>query len=219
MIWTHVSELAIDRLLAGEVEPTDAAAMRSHAVDCAHCGALLDDALACQREFAADRPVLGLPVPISSARRGRSMVIAGATALAAALAVVIAWPRSATHVLEVRTKGTAIIGFYVAHGDAVRRGTLREPVIPGDRIELFTTTSATAWVAIVGDDAAGHHSVYVAPRAIDAGSEQLLPLSIQLDDTLGDEVVTAMFCPEQFDPQSPPSECTTDHFTLAKVGR
>ncbi len=41
----------------------------------------------------------------------------------------------------MRAKGTAIAGFFVAHGDEVRRGAVREVVVPGDRIELFTTTT------------------------------------------------------------------------------
>jgi hypothetical protein len=119
----------------------------------------------------------------------------------------------------VRTKGTAIVGFYVAHGADVRRGTLRETVVPGDRVELFTTTFARAWFAAYGDDAAGKRTLYVEPRAIEPGKERLLPLAIELDATLGDEVVTAMFCDEPFDPSAPPAGCTVDRFTLVKVPR
>jgi len=60
-------------------------------------------------------------------------------------------------------------------------------------------------------------SVYVAPRPLEPGREQLMPLSIELDATLGEEVVTAVFCPTPFDVARPPDTCTSDHFTLAKA--
>ena len=45
MIWTHVSELALDRLLAGELHTADAAAVRDHASTCTTCGTRLADAV------------------------------------------------------------------------------------------------------------------------------------------------------------------------------
>lgn len=221
MIWTHVSELAIDRMLAGEVAAADAAAMRDHAASCRRCGALLDDAVAVQREFAKSAP----PLPIALPRR-RVQVIAAVTALAAAVAVVLAWPRHEAAApgegfrgISVRTKGAAIVGFFVAHDGAVRRGGGREHVMPGDRIELVTTTHEAVWFAAIGDDASGLRSVYVEPRRIEAGVERVVPLSIELDDTLGDEVVTAIFCPDEFDVRAVPADCTRDRFTLVKVHR
>jgi len=210
MIRTHVSELAIDRLLAGEVPPGDAAAMRDHAAGCAHCGTLLEDAVAVQRSFVAPR--LDLPVPL----RRRRIAIA-ATMLAAAVGVFVAWPKRDQAV--VRTKGAAIVGFFVAHGSDVRRGTLRETVVPGDRIELYTTTFARTWFAAYGDDAAGKRTVYIEPQSIEPGRERVLPVAIELDGTLGDEVVTAIFCEAPFDPLAPPESCTIDRFTLVKVPR
>jgi hypothetical protein len=223
MIWTHVSELAIDRMLAGEVPPADAAAMRDHAIGCPRCGALLGDALAVQQAFASARPALRLPVPLAARRPSRRVVLSACTALAAAAAVVLAWPGRQPGG-EVRAKGTAIVGFFVAHGNDVRRGETRETVAPGDRIEIFTTTVEPAWFAAVGDDDTGTRSVYVAPRPIEPGRERVLPFSIELDGTLGPETVTGVFCaatfdPRAIDPEMPPAGCTVDRFTLVKVPR
>lgn len=220
MIWLHVSELSIDRLLAGELPADDASAMRDHAASCPRCNALLDDALDVQRTFA---PPLEFPLSFQerAPRRRIAPWIAATTALAAGFLLVFAWPRAGSPAVEerVRTKGAAVVGFYVAHDNQVRRGALREQVTPHDRIQLFTTTTTPMWLAIIGDDAAGVRSVYVAPRPLDPGREQLLPLSIELDATLGDEQLTAMFCPEPFDVTAPPSTCTLDRFTLAKASR
>ena len=219
MIWLHVSELSVDRLLAGELPAGVAAAMRDHAASCQRCNALLDDALEVQRTFT---PALEFPLPFQerAPRRRIAPWVAATTALAAGVLLVFAWPRSSPVVEDqVRTKGAAVVGFYVAHDNQVRRGALREQVMPHDRIQLFTTTTSPMWFAIIGDDAAGARSVYVAPRPLDPGREQLLPLSIELDATLGDEQITAMFCPEPFDVMAPPAICTLDRFTLAKESR
>ncbi len=212
--YRHVSELAIDRRLAGELSAHDAAAVDHHALVCTRCSAALDDARALQREIAA-APLPRLPVP---RRRAWPAVIGAATALAAALAVVVSWPRG-EHA-GIRTKGGAIVGFVVAHGDAVRRGATREAVMPGDRVELFTTTTEPAWFAAISSDG----SVYVEPRRIEPGREQVVPAAIELDDQLRDEVVSGVFCAEPFaareiDPATPPASCTVDRFTLVKVPR
>ena len=137
---------------------------------------------------------------------------------------MVAWPRERSAPPEVRTKGTAIVGFFVAHGELVRRGGVRETVMPGDRIQLVTTALQPTWFAAIADDASGARSVYVEPRQLDAGRDRVVPLAIELDATLGDETVTALFCDHAFDPQAidvaaPPAGCTTDRFTLVKVPR
>ena len=137
---THFSELSVDKLLAGELTGATAAALRAHAAECARCGDTLDDAVTTRAQFAqiaaAPWKAAALVRP-TMPRRWRSAAIAAPLAMAAALALVLAWPRTRDH---VRTKGTAIVGFFVAHGDAVRRGTLHETVMPGDRLELVTST-------------------------------------------------------------------------------
>ena len=197
MIWIHVSELSIDRLLAGELAPADVAAMRDHAASCGRCGDLLADALAVRRE-----PLPRLPLP-----RRRAPVVAALAAvgaLAAAGMLVLAWPH---HADVVRTKGTAVLGFYVSHEGQVRLGHTQEWIDRGDAIELYTTTTAPAWVSVVGAD----RTVYVPPTVVPASREHLLPLSIVLDGT---DTLTATFCADPFDPAAPPADCTVDRITV-----
>lgn len=204
----HISELAIDRLVAGEMRAADAAALRDHAAHCARCGALLDDALACQQQFVPP----SLPVPL---RRTRVVMIAATAMVAAAAAVFVAWPKPQAD--AVRLKGDAIIGFYVAHGGSVRRGAARELVVPGDRIELATTTPKPAWFAAYGVDGRGMRTIYVTPRAIEAGRDVVMPFAIMLDDALGEEVITGIFCDAPFDIDATvPEGCSIDRFTLVK---
>jgi hypothetical protein len=233
MIWIHVSELAIDRMLAGELADADAEAMRDHAATCERCGALLADALAMQRDFAHE-PALPFGPPVHAVdrpevvrplrRRGGAIAMAATvTALAAGVAIGMSWPRTAHEPGVTRVKGKPVVGCFVAHGNEVRRGTAREVVVPGDRLELFTTTTEPVWFAAISDDAAGVRSVYAAPRVIEAGREHVLPTSIELDATLGTETVVGVFCDHVFDPLGigtvAPAGCTLDRFTLVKVAR
>jgi hypothetical protein len=197
MIWIHVSELSIDRLLAGELPPGDVAAMRDHAAACDRCGALLADALSAKREVL---PRLPLP-------RTRTPYVAAVGALAAVAAgalVVASWPHAQP---VVRTKGAPVLGFYVAHEGRVRLGHAHEAIDRGDAIELYTTSDTPKWVAVVGAD----HTVYLPPTVVPANREHLLPMSIVLD---GADTLTAMFCDARFDLAAPPSDCTLDHVTV-----
>ena len=233
MMFIHVSELAIDRLLAGEVAPTDASAMRDHAASCDRCGALLADALATQTAFSAHRPPLRLPAepPARAAtmtvKRCTAVAAMAATAaLAAGLVGVLAWPRATQQQPEllVRTKGGAIVGYYVSSHGAIRRGAPHEQVAAGDRVQLFTSTTEDMWFAAISIDGRGERSVYVPAQRVAAGQDHTFGMSIELDDTLGDETVTGVFCAAPFvadtiDPAHPPAGCTTDHFVLTKASR
>ena len=120
MIWLHVSELSIDRLLAGEVPAEDAAAMRDHARACKACGDRLVEAETVQRDFAAIAPRLAIAV-----RRRRTAVIASVgaavTALAAACFLVVAWP------------GTRDPGARKSFSRGERDSGPRKPFARGDR--------------------------------------------------------------------------------------
>jgi hypothetical protein len=225
MIWIHVSELSIDRMLAGELPPADADAMRDHAASCTRCGELLADAQAVQTAFAVERPRLAIPRP---QRRHTIAIVAATTALAAGLLIGLSWPHAPESAVDlpaaVRTKGKPAIGFYVKHGADVRRGGEHEIVMPNDDIEFVTTTSTTVWFTAISDDAVGTRSVYASPQVVRPGPDRLVPAAITLDDTLGTEVVHGVFCSQYFDPHSidpyaPPESCTVDHFTLVKVAR
>ncbi len=194
MIFLHVSELSIDRLLAGELPPGDVAAMRDHAAACERCGLLLADALAAKRE-ALPR----LPLP-----RSRAPYVAAVAALAAGGLAIVSWPRSEP---RVRTKGAPVLGFYVSHEGRVRLGHAHEAIERGDAIELFTTSEAPKWVAVVGAD----HTVYLPPTVVPASREHLLPMSIVLD---GADTLTAVFCDARFEIAALPADCALDRVTV-----
>jgi len=209
---TCISELAIDRLLAGELAPLEATAAREHSARCTRCGALLDDAVSVQTAFVAGRPALHLPTSLLR-RRTVSYAVAGALA-AAALLVLVVGRRQHEEPTGTAIKGTPVLGFFVSHDGVVRRGGAGERVAPGDRIEIATTSHAPGWLTVVSVDGAGVRTVYVPTRPYAGGRDEVVPFAIELDGTLGLETVTATFCatPDGRD-------CTTDQFTMHKESR
>jgi hypothetical protein len=119
-------------------------------------------------------------------------------AAAAALALWLAVSPERRAGLETRTKGNPTIGFYVKHGDAVRRGGAGEVVFPRDALDFTASTDRPRYLAIISIDGAGVASAYYPGGAIashlPAGQDQLLPLSVALDDTLGIERLVGVFC-------------------------
>jgi len=203
----HVSDLAIARLLEGELTDLEAAGIRDHAQSCARCESMYRHARSVQAEF------LSLVPPLATPRRSRRVVVGGGIALAAAVfAVVALWPgREAP---TTRTKGRPVLGFFVEHDGVIRRGATGEHVHPGDRIEMFTTAHEPVWLTVTSTDGAGLHSIYITPRAIAAGVEQVVPQSITLDNTVGAEVIEGVFCDAELEVPTP--DCVRDRFTIFK---
>lgn len=206
------SDLAIDRMLAGELSANEAPTFEAHIENCARCNervAQLRTAHAAfssevPRELAkrADRPNPGGEHGLAAVRSRRRWIhsLGGAVALAAALLFLV---RRANEPLgEVvdsieRSKGSAYVSFHVQHSGAVRLAAEGEQVVPGDAIEFSYSAHAAGYLAIVSVDAR-QANVYFAEgdRAarIEAGREVVLPRSTVLDETLGEETVFALFC-------------------------
>jgi hypothetical protein len=145
-----ISELMIDRLLAGELAGEAAAQIRAHAEGCTSCGGLLRDAEAVLQRFAAAPPPAWLARPRVSAVSVAGGVVA-VVALAAAVAIVIApsWREPAGgRELALRTKGKPSLGVFVSHRGELQRTGSGEVVAPGDRLQLVTSSERAGWLAI-----------------------------------------------------------------------
>jgi hypothetical protein len=241
-----LSDLRIDRLLAGDLDGRESERARAHAAGCAACSARVCAFEAARAAPAPDletirRIAAAVPAP-SPAPRSRwralwpSLALAAAAGTAALIVAVRPVPRGATEAAPgaapgdaTRIKGGARLGFFVKHGDAVRRGGPGEPVVAGDLVRFVVSTPRPAHLAIVGLDARGVGSVYFpAPGAADtvaAGTDVELPRATRLDDTLGPETVAAFFCERpvdlaavRADPRSAPPGCTVDRLDWVKVG-
>lgn len=202
-----LSDLSIDRLLAGELRDDSEAA--AHLRGCAGCAARRDAIRADAEIFRAERigatPRLTV-VPGGAADRGERSRwmrrVAPALALAASVAVVaVMLPSGSPPPAEgfaVKGGGTLALIARTADGK-VDRILPGDPLAPGDAVRFEVKAAEPARVWVVGMDAAGAVTVYVEDAAVQGGPALVLPGSVVLDDTLGVERIVALFCPERLE--------------------
>jgi hypothetical protein len=195
-----VSDLTLDRLLAGELEtgPLGEGA-RAHLEGCAACRARHQAFVAARDAFPKEVFVSGLAAQARSRARRPSRRIAaagGALALAASLVLVVQVTRGPTERLK-GGEGLAVV---------VKRASGKvEPLLsggrvaPGEAIRFRISSPKDAFVFVVGMDSAGQVSPYAAGDGMGvqrrAGTDGYLAGSIVLDDTPGVEQLAAVFCP------------------------
>jgi hypothetical protein len=205
-----LSELRLDRLLAGELDPAARADCERHLTGCPRCTSRRAAREEERRLFRATAPPLfgpsGAAAAAAAAARGpRRWLWLGTGAFAAAAVAVLLLlghpPRPASE--TVTAKGVRLLRFYVrdAASGAVREGAPAEVVHPGDglRFRFEVATLSGGYVALLGRDAAGRAAVYFPERGtttalLPGTSDGLIPYSIELDQTLGPETIHALSC-------------------------
>jgi hypothetical protein len=119
--------------------------------------------------------------------------------LAAAAAVALL-ARPAVDEGGTRVKGSAHVAYHVKRGDRVFRGSTEQPLHPGDLLRFTATTDRARHLAIFSLDAHGTATVYYAPRlatdVVGPGTDLPLETSVELDDSMGEERLFALFCDE-----------------------
>lgn len=186
-----LSALQLDRFRMGELSEAAAEEVRAHVAGCAQCTSEL-------QHLAVEAPLPPMRVvPLFAARKRpvwRRVAAAGAGVAAAASLIFVLRPSGSE-----RTKGAAAsLGMYVQHAGEVRRAGPGESVAAGDALRFAVTTPAAAYVAVLSVDPRGHGSVYfpLGARAelVPAGRDEPLPISTQLDESVGEERIVGLFC-------------------------
>lgn len=252
-----LSDLRIDRWLARDLPAPDHAAARAHLAGCPTCAAR-----AAHLEATRDRTASGAAAAWESICRGAAAAggdhggggIIGGEApsvarrrwwapplLAACAAVVVialfARPRTRPGVdgTGERSKGGARLGFFVKHGDRVRRGGASEVVSAGDSVRFTVSAREPLYVAVLAVDARGVATLFFPADGrmmarLPAGQDVELPSATQLDDAPGAESVHGLFCRDPIDLAQTrvelqarparlavPPGCTADHLTWTKA--
>jgi hypothetical protein len=132
-----------------------------------------------------------------------------------------------------RSKGAARLGFFIQRQGRVIAGHDGDRVYPGDQLRFTLTQSKPQHVAILGRDGTGSAFVYHPPTqhsaALPAVEALALESSVELDATLGSELVLGVFCDRPFEleplraslaatgtlPELP--RCSVDELRLEKV--
>ncbi|HEY0711739.1 MAG TPA: hypothetical protein VGF45_03640, partial [Polyangia bacterium] len=162
-----LSELRLDRFVAGEITEEDArdehAAVTAHLADCARCSERLATRREEQRAFAAAAPALILPTRKPS-RPGLRRFAPALGVVAALAAAILIFRRPVPPSSEtIMTKGRAQVRYFIRDGvsGAVREGGRHERVHAGDQIRFAfpVAPDVPPYVAVVARDGGGHVSV------------------------------------------------------------
>lgn len=198
-----LSDLALDRLFAGELAGVARKAADDHLRGCERCRHKRAEMAAEREAFLGLRPQ---PEPAMRPLRRRGLParpgLAAVMALAAALAAFVLLVARRGPEEGVRRKGGEQVGFLVERGGAAERRSPSAVLHPGDRVRFTYTVLRDAHLAIYGLDASGVASVYfpASERAerVRAGAETVANTAVELDGVLGSERIFALFCDAGF---------------------
>ncbi|HEX4338175.1 MAG TPA: DUF4384 domain-containing protein [Polyangiaceae bacterium] len=198
-----VSDLAFDEWHADELDAHAASELEGHIETCARCSDRKRELEEGARAFLESFPTLSPRTEEPSRRRGAhrfdARVMAVVASLTAAAAVVLFAVRHEDGGVT-RSKGGPHIGFYVKRGERVFEGGPGEKVREGDRLRFVVTTTEARHLVVLSLDAKHVASIYY-PAMSASTSESVGPArnyalgsGVELDDTLGEETVYALFC-------------------------
>jgi len=197
-----VSDLSLDRLALGEVGPQEQATLTAHLAVCPDCAAastrLGEDRALFAREAAIANLAADAAMRAASRPRRRWPWLVAPLGLLAAGAT--AFTLFVKPVPELRTKGEFSLSSYVLHPESATAGALHlgEPLHPGDRVQFRYNGGKAGHLAIVAVDATGDVAVYYPPGAVAApvaaGTDLPLDSAVELDGTLGREVIVGVRC-------------------------
>lgn len=215
-----LSDLSLDRLLAGELDGTAAGARATaHLGTCRECTGRVSAIESEARRFPQEIWVQGLAAKAKRAAAETGSRIAGSgrreagpvtrmlrtasgVALAAGIAAVAIFVQPPRTEPDGRVKGEGLT-VYVRHTDGrVDEVLPGSRLAPGDSIRFEVSSAREGYLAVFGVDSTPAVTTYVpasgnAPLLLGRGSKQLLEGSIVLDDSSGAERVVAFLCRER----------------------
>ncbi len=209
----HLSSETIDLLLLSALAAPEANQAKAHLDDCSTCRTRwqeLNDDKQRFEQFVFARTLPKVEARVAAQRAGfferfKLKLLLPAVGLAAALGVVaLTGPGTQTEDdLYVGLKGHPTLEVYAARGAgqafAVSAGA---PLQPKDRIRFVVNPAGARHLLVVSRDGAGVFSVYhpfgaMVSQPMAGGQAKVeLPGSVELDETLGAEVVVAAFSEE-----------------------
>ena len=204
-----LSDLVLDQWRAGEIEDNARLdELEAHVAGCERCRVRREAFDRDAESYLARHPPFlpressRSPQRISRSAR-RWQIFAGASALAAAAALVLVLGAPDDRRLGgdesgTRIKGGSRVAFFVKRGERVVMGGPGERLQPGDQLRFTATLERPKHLAILSRDTRGVASVYypaeAVTKALPAGSDIALESSVELDDSLGEERIFAVFC-------------------------
>ena len=197
------SDLEMDRLLAGNLEPRDATALRRRIAECRHCQSRMASLEAHRATFQAHAaPTGGAAKDVAPSADGRlwhKLDPRGWGALAAAAVAAVFFFTAPPERGTIRLKGADDFGYLVvAPGGRVRGDENSGRARPGDELQWRFRLAEDRHVAVLsrGDD--GRISVYFpsggTTERVEGGAARLLSTAVVLDGSAETEELFGVAC-------------------------
>jgi hypothetical protein len=199
-----IGDLRFDQHSGSELDAAAQARISDHLKLCQRCRErqvlLADERKQFERSDMSD-PAWLRGSGLQRRQRFSRRMIGLSSLVAAACVLLVLQLRRPEEVL--RTKGDPFISFYVKRGEQVLRGSSQKVLQPGDRLRFTYTAASVRYLAILSLDGAAQASIYypagTQAERVEPGTDVLLPSSVELDATLGEERIVAVFCAEPFE--------------------
>jgi hypothetical protein len=200
-----VSNLTLDQALAGELGGEEIRALDAHLEHCRDCSTARATLLAERERFEREAPIASLASDALARATNRQSPLTWwrrwwlGSALATMTAGLLIYAGARRSDDGLRAKGGFSLSPYVLHAESKGTGTLHvgEPLHPGDRLE-FRYNGPPGYLAVIAVDTTGRVSAYYPPGAtaapVESGREVALTSAVELDATLGREVIVAVRC-------------------------
>jgi hypothetical protein len=209
----ELQKLAIERYVAGELDPEASGRVAAHCETCAACAGYLNKLCRAQDDFLTEHPYTQFKqriAPAQSARHGffvkwlRRPVLAPVFGVAAALLVLLPIAVHRVGVVgpgeEILFKGgSAHLSFLLKRDGKTSPGNPRDTFFVDDEIQILYSAQGRLYVSLVSVDSRGDISMYdpdtnavTCGVAAQAGPNRPYPVSIRLDNSKGVEMVFAL---------------------------
>lgn len=237
------SQLALDRMFAGELSDLEEARLSRHVAHCTSCSRELANRLDERDAFAPDPLLLAqlskeepsrAPGPAPRRRQRFAFTVVPLAACAAGVWLVL-WPAASTPPDELDrravSKGGGDVALFVQRDGELRELGDAAQVHPGDHLQVTVRVPAMRFVAVYSRDGAGTVSRYAPVELpmvqVAPGGDVILPNSTVLDDVLGREILAVFSCQHLQDEQvlraqverGQPAGCEVARYRLDKVPR
>jgi len=197
---THISDLAIDRLLAGDLSADARTELEAHTRECDRCASRVAVLTAEHDAFAARN----IPIALGRAKKQRSRIWLAApviaTMLAAAVVLLLIRPREHAPTERLKSGETTLL-LWAGTPNQLRPVATNDVIHSGEHLQASYTTKRDGVGAVLSIDGAGGAFSYVpatgdAMVALPAGRERPFPGSTLLDDVTGRELIAIVWCEE-----------------------
>ncbi len=218
-----ISRFILNRWVLNDLPSAEMAEVEAHLTGCAECRATVDQIKANMDHYAGRekiqfqalqekmKQVRETAIP---RRRSWRWVAAPAVAAAAAVLLMLFWPRlfdSGTPGPQIQYKGALSCKIFVKRGETQFQAKSGIQLQQGDHLRFEVTVDSAGFLTVFSIDSKGIASPFypssdpendTSPYRLEMSGKHLLPGAVELDGSTGEEVIAVVFSNKRFNRKS-----------------